>query len=99
MTDGTTSTETHTERTVTQSPTTVESRSFEWSAGYGATKTALFRVRPAHAILQHVRIVRLSQRAPSACEIDTDASLEDVPAWVLDELRATGREVAAGGTI
>jgi hypothetical protein len=97
MTDGTTSTETHTERTVTQSPTTVESWSFEWSAGYGTTKTALFRVRPAHAVLQHVRTVTLSQRAPSTCEIDTDASLEDVPRWVLDELRSTGRDIAAGG--
>ena len=99
MTDTTTTTETYTDEPGRQSSITTESRSFEWSEGYATTKTALFRVRPAHAVLQHVRIVTLSQRAPSTCEIDTDASLEDVPTWILDELQATGRDVAAGGTI
>jgi len=99
MTDTSTRTETPTDRATAQPPTTVESRSFRWSAGFGTSKVALFRVRSAHAVLQHVRTVTVSQRAASTCEIDTDATLDDVPEPVLDELRATGHEVVAGGAV
>jgi hypothetical protein len=99
MTDTSTRTETPTDGAATQPPTTVESRSFRWSAGYRTSKTALFRVRSAHAVLQHVRTVTVSQRAPSTCEIDTDATLNDIPEPVLDELRVTGYEVVVGDVV
>jgi hypothetical protein len=74
-----------------------ESRSRTWSEGYETTKTALFRVHPSYAVLQHLRTVTVSQRAPSTCEIDVEPRLADVPAWVVEELRETGRDVVAPG--
>jgi hypothetical protein len=99
MTDTSTRTDTPTDGAETEAPTTVESRSFRWSAGFGTSKVALFRVRSAHAVRQHVRTVTISQRAASTCEIDTDATLDDIPEPVLDELRTTGHEVVAGGAV
>lgn len=98
MTDGSTRTKSHSDEAGAQSPTTVESRSFRRSDGY-KTKTALFRVRSAHAILQHVRTTIVSQRAASRCEIDTDVTLDDVPDYVLTELRTMGCDIAAGGDV
>ena len=95
MTDTTPKTDTHSDRIAPRSPTAIDSRSFEWSAGPGTTKTALFRIYPTQAVLQHVRTVTVSQRTASTCEIDTDAGLDDLPQFVLDELQTTGRDVTA----
>jgi hypothetical protein len=99
MTDTTTTTDTHSDKATPQSPTAVESRSFEWSEGYETTKTALFRVYSAHAVLQHVRTVTVTQRAASSCEIDTGATLNDVRQDILEELRARGYDLATGDAV
>lgn len=79
------------------STNTAETRSFDWRPNYQTRKTALFRVYPGYAVLQHVRTVTVSQRAASTCEIDDEPSLDDVPKTILEGLRATGRDLVAGG--
>lgn len=49
-------------------------------------KTALCRETADGWVLQHVRTVTLSQRAPSGCEIDTEPVLEDLPGFVRAKL-------------
>lgn len=76
----------------------VATRRFSWRPRRGIRKVALFRVSVHGALLQHVRTTRIQQRtAPSSCDIDPAASLEDVPEWVRDELRRDGHALAAGG--
>lgn len=45
-------------------------------------KVALLRETPDGWVLQHVRTITVSQRAPSECTIDTEPALEDLPAAV-----------------
>lgn len=76
----------------------VATRSYSWRPARGERRTALFRVYPQGAFLQHIRTVTIQQRtAPSRCEIDTDPELEDVPSWILDDLRDGGHALVTGG--
>lgn len=89
--------------TTTSAPNTMaiasdtESRSYSWRPNRNLRKTALFQLYNRSALLQHVRAVTIQQRGASDAEIDTGATLEDVPDWVLAELRADSYDVSAGG--
>lgn len=49
------------------------------------------------AVLQHIRetVVR-QQGGRSECSIDPEASLEEIPGYVLEEFRAEGLTLATG---
>jgi len=73
-----------------QTPTTVDTRTVEWSPDHYTRKTALARVTPTAVVLQHVREITLSNLGPaSTCEIDTEATAEDLPDEVAAKLGVT----------
>lgn len=68
-------------------PAIASSRSFRWEPNWRTTKVALFRLESGgNAVLQHVRTTVVQQRGATASVIDPEASLDDVPGWVLAEL-------------
>jgi hypothetical protein len=73
-----------------QTPTTVDTRSVEWRPDHHTRKKALARVTPTCVVLQHVRTVHLVNLGPaSSCEIDTEATAEDLPDEVAAKLGVT----------
>jgi hypothetical protein len=89
MTD-TTHANTTTTETTAPAPRSVDTRTVEWRPDYHTRKTALARVTPAAAVLQHVRTITLTNLGPaSTCEIDTEATAEDLPDEVAAKLGVT----------
>jgi hypothetical protein len=71
-------------------PTTVDTRSVEWRPDHHTRKKALARVTPTATVLQHVRTVDLVNLGPeSICEIDTEATVEDLPDEIAAKLGVT----------
>lgn len=68
-------------------PAIQSSRSWSWEPNWRTTRVALFRLEDSgEAVLQHVRTTVVQQRGETASVIDADASLDDVPGWILTEL-------------
>lgn len=64
------------------------SQSWRWEPDWRTSKVALFRLEASgDAILQHIRTTVVQQRGPSHTVIDSNASLSEVPGWVLAELQ------------
>lgn len=83
----------HTEPTVEQHQSTAATYRYRWSEGSDVTKVALARVEYGYGVLQHVRSIRTRQKGgPSECEIDTDATYQDLPEFAQRGL-ATDAEV------
>jgi hypothetical protein len=74
----------------------------EWHPRRGVTKRALFRVATDDrvSILQHVRTIHTRQRGgASACQLDAEATTDDVPDALLARMRADGYRPADAGEV
>jgi hypothetical protein len=70
-----------------------ETYRLEWHPRAGVTKRALFRVATDDrvSILQHVRTIHVRQGGgESGCQLDPDATLDDVPRPLLAAMRDDG---------
>jgi hypothetical protein len=69
----------------------------EWRSSH-VVKRALFRVSTDDrvCVLQHIRTIFVRQHGATRCEIDDDATLDDVPAPFLAAMEADGFQPAAG---
>jgi len=70
-----------------------------WWPTRDTTKIALFRAvtDDGVAVLQHIREIYTTQRAPSGAHIDTEPELGDVPDALLRMVEADGLTVATEG--
>lgn len=81
----------------TVEPQSFETRSLDWRINHVTTRTALFRLYPGVAVLQHVRTTTVDRGpTPAGCEIDTDAWPADLPGGIVGELRSEGYDVVGG---
>ena len=70
-----------------------ETYRLEWHPRRGVTKRALFRVATDDrvSVLQHIRTIHVRQRGgESDCQLDADATLDDVPTPLLATMRDEG---------
>jgi hypothetical protein len=49
-------------------------------------RVALFRATPRGLVLEHIRTVTVGQRVTSGCELDADATVDDLPTWLRKRL-------------
>ncbi|WP_049934737.1 hypothetical protein [Haloplanus natans] len=79
-----------TTETTASAPRSVDTRTVEWRPDHHTRKKALARVTPTAVVLQHIRTVDLVNLGPaSTCEIDTEATVEDLPDEVAAKLGVT----------
>jgi hypothetical protein len=69
----------------------------EWRSSH-VVKRALFRVSTDDrvCVLQHVRTIYVRQRGDTRCEIDADATLDDVPETYLERMHDDGFQPVVG---
>jgi len=69
-----------------------------WHPSSDVTKTALFRVTTDDrvCVLQHIRTIFVRQHGATRCEIDDDATLDDVPEPYLQRMHDDGFQPVVG---
>jgi hypothetical protein len=58
-------------------------------------RVALFWWTPRGLVLEHIRTVTVGQRVTSGCELDADATVDDLPMWLRKRLHGRLADDAA----